>query len=87
MSMIKEGNRGLPGGARMKAGCSSLSPNPQLHKSSSHKSHADRTRLGDSRLLLIESSGCKFFRFGLNFEEGKEVRREAHIDAWESKNV
>jgi hypothetical protein len=60
------------------SGCSfvslSLSPNPQLHRSSSHKSRAYRTRLGDTRLVFIELyHKCGF---GFNVREGKLVWRE-----------
>jgi hypothetical protein len=40
----------------------------------SHKSRADRTRLGDTGLVFIGPSGVQVSEFGLNKKEEKEVR-------------
>jgi hypothetical protein len=45
-----------------------------LAQDPSHKSRADRTRLGDTGLVLIGPSGMQVSEFGLNKKEGKEVR-------------
>jgi hypothetical protein len=45
-----------------------------LAQDPSHKSRADRTRLGDTGLILIGPTGVQVSEFGLNKKEGKEVR-------------
>jgi hypothetical protein len=45
-----------------------------LAQDPSHKSRADRTRLGHTGLVLIGPSGVQVSKFGLNKKEGKEVR-------------
>jgi hypothetical protein len=92
-------HRRLPGGAARRWKCFLLLVRSSLLASRtsllalaqdpSHKSRADRTRLGDTGLVLIGPSGVQVSEFGLNKKEGKEVRagnaRENH-DVWYGKS-